>query len=105
MRVCGISSFSCVRARMDRDARCICSCFGGVYVCVQRGRYGGEEGRTGRWGTEGPYRRRLSTLSMLLSPESGLLLLRGWSVGERRAERVARSIWRLVCWCIRLGGV
>ena len=48
------------------------------------------------------YRCRLSTLSMLLSPESWFMLLTALSAGERREERVARSIWRFVCWCIRL---
>ena len=30
------------------------------------------------------------------------MLLTAWSAVERREERVARSIWRFVCWCIRL---
>ena len=30
------------------------------------------------------------------------MLLTAWSAGERREARVARSIWRFVCWCIRL---
>lgn len=30
------------------------------------------------------------------------MLLTAWSVGERRVERVAMSICRLVCWCISL---
>ena len=46
--------------------------------------------------------RKLSTLSMLPSAESWLLLPpTPWSA-LRRVERVARSIWRLVCWCISL---
>lgn len=39
---------------------------------------------------------------MLLTPWSLLLVAVVVVGGERRLERVARSIWRLVCWCISL---
>ncbi len=41
---------------------------------------------------------------MLPSPDSLVTPVTLESAGERRLERVARSIWRLVCWCINLSG-